>query len=55
MAPTLKVTYFGIPGKAEAVRLLAALAGLDIEDKKIDFAQHAPVTRTQLHNTWDVS
>ena len=38
MAPTLKVTYFGIPGKAEGLRLLAALAGLDIEDKKIDFA-----------------
>ena len=39
MAPTLKVTYFGLPGKAETLRLLAALGGLDLEDKRIGFPE----------------
>ena len=39
MAPTLKVTYFTIPARGETQRLLAALGGLDLEDKRVGFAE----------------
>lgn len=31
----LKVTYFPVPGRAEAVRLLAAIGGLALEDEQV--------------------
>eukprot|EP01061_Rhynchopus_euleeides_P018379 TRINITY_DN303_c0_g1_i1.p2 TRINITY_DN303_c0_g1~~TRINITY_DN303_c0_g1_i1.p2 ORF type:complete len:232 (+),score=116.51 TRINITY_DN303_c0_g1_i1:58-696(+) len=36
MAPTLKVVYFGLPGKAEPIRLCAAIGGLELEDQHVD-------------------
>ena len=38
MAPTLKVTYFGGPGKAEALRLVSVIGGLELDDSRIDGA-----------------
>eukprot|EP00754_Rhynchopus_humris_P032691 Rhum_TRINITY_DN15424_c1_g1::Rhum_TRINITY_DN15424_c1_g1_i5::g.156256::m.156256/K04097/HPGDS; prostaglandin-H2 D-isomerase / glutathione transferase len=39
MAPALKVTYFGLPGKAEGLRLAAAIGGLDLEDVQVGFPE----------------
>ena len=39
MAPTLKLTYFDLPGRGETQRLLAALGGLDLEDKRVGFPE----------------
>ena len=38
MAPSLKLTYFAGPGKAEALRLLCALGGLTLNDNRLDYA-----------------
>ena len=37
MAPTLKLVYFGVPAKPEAIRLAAHVGGLVLEDEHIDF------------------
>ena len=39
MAPALKVTYFGLPGKAEGLRLAAGIGGLDLEDVRVGFPE----------------
>ena len=38
MAPTLKVVYFPLPGRAEPIRLAAHVGGLQIEDQHVDGA-----------------
>lgn len=37
MAPKLKLTYFEVTGRAEAVRLAFAIGGIDFEDERIPF------------------
>ena len=32
-----RLTYFGIPGRAEAIRLALAVGGVDFEDERIPF------------------
>ena len=32
MAPKLKLVYFSLPGKAEAIRLVLRLGGVEFED-----------------------
>lgn len=36
-APTLKLTYFNLPGRGERVRLLLHAVGATFEDNRIEF------------------
>ncbi len=39
MAPTLKLTYFGLSGRAEATRLALHIGGVAFEDERISFEE----------------
>mmetsp|Transcript_46590 Transcript_46590/g.150284 ORF Transcript_46590/g.150284 Transcript_46590/m.150284 type:complete len:282 (-) Transcript_46590:95-940(-) len=41
-----KLSYFGIPGRAEAIRLSLAIGGVDFEDKRIPFPEWGKVKHT---------
>lgn len=41
-----RLTYFGIPGRAEAIRLALAVGGVDFEDKRVPFPAWGQVKPT---------
>lgn len=39
MSPQLKLTYFGVPARAEIIRLIFHFGGVAFEDERVEFAE----------------
>ena len=54
MAPSIKLTYFDIEGRAEPVRLALVLSGTEFEDERIPFDKWPELKPTTPHGTLPV-